>query len=406
MTNDTLPSGHELAALQKTVRAFARERIAPVAEELDREARFPYELIAELGALGLMGVTVPAEYGGGGLGALALAVVLEELARADSSVAITVSAHTTLGTMPIVWFGTAEQRSRFVPDLAAGRRLGAFALTEPGCGSDAAAIQTRATHEGGRWTLTGQKMFITSAGTDITGSCVTLARTGERELTTFVVPADANGYAPGRPLRKIGWRASDTRPLSFEGVVLDDDLRLGPAGDGLRQVMSALAVGRIGIAALAVGLAQTALDLALDHARARRAFGHRLSGHQVVQFQLAEMATEVTAARCLVHHAAGKHDAGEPFAVEAAMAKLVAGRLAQTVAERSLHLHGGYGWMEESPIARFYRDAKVLEIGEGTSEVQKMVIARAIGATDSGRMREKVESVVLTERSSSANATV
>ena len=380
MTNDTLPRDHDLADLQATARAFANERIAPHAEALDAQARFPYEIIAELGELGFMGITVPEEYGGGGLGALALAVVLEELARVDSSVAVTVSAHTTLGTMPIAWFGTDVQKARFLPDLAAGRRLGAFALTEPGCGSDAAAVETSASWDGTNWTLSGQKMFITSAGTKITGSAITVARSAKGEITTFIVPADSPGYLPGAPLRKVGWRASDTRPLMLDQVVIGDELRLSDRGEGLRQTFSALAVGRIGLAAMGVGLAQGALDLALAYTQKRWAFGRPLSGHQAVQFQLAEMATEITAARCLLHHTARLKDAGEAFATEAAMSKLVAGRLGQTVAERSLHLHGGYGWMEESPIARLYRDAKVLEIGEGTTEVQKMVIARALGA--------------------------
>ncbi|MDX6645900.1 MAG: short-chain 2-methylacyl-CoA dehydrogenase [Miltoncostaeaceae bacterium] len=371
----------EQVQLRATVRELAESRIAPVAEALDREERFPYEIVAMLGDLGLMGMTVPERYGGAGLDTLSYALALEELARVDSSVAITVSAHTSLGTGAIVRFGDEAQRERWVPDLAAGRRLAAFGLTEPEAGSDAGACRTRAAErEGGGWTLDGEKMFITNAGTDITACCTVTALSAPGEITLFIVPADAPGYRPGPPLRKIGWHASDTRPLHLDGVRLDPDAQLGARGQGLRHSLTLLDMGRIGVAAIGVGLAQGALELALAHARSRRQFGRAIAAFQAIQFQLAEMATEIEAARCLLHEAARHADAGRPFGKLAAMAKLTAGRLAQTVAERSLHIHGGYGWIEESAIARLYRDAKILEIGEGTSEVQKMVIARAIGA--------------------------
>ena len=367
-------------ALRATVREVAEGEIAPVAEELDREGRFPYAIVAILGELGLMGMTVPEELGGAGLDTLSYAIAIEELARVDSAVAVTVAAHTGLGTMPIVLYGTPEQRERWVPDLASGRALGAFGLTEPEAGSDAGATRTRATPRDGGWRIDGSKMFITNAGTDITACCTVTALTGDGEISAFIVPADAPGYRPDAPLRKIGWRASDTRPVTLDGVEVGPEALLGPRGAGLRQALSALDGGRIAIAAMGVGLAQGAFELALRHARERRQFGRAIVGFQAVQFSLAEMAAEITAARCLLYHAARVKDSGGNATGVAAMAKLTAGRLAQTVAERSLHLHGGYGWMEESPISRLYRDAKILEIGEGTSEVQKMVIARAVGA--------------------------
>ncbi len=377
--NETLSEQQVL--LRNTVREFAEGEVLPVAEELDRESRFPYEIVAMLGELGLMGMPVPQELGGGGLDTLSYAIAIEELARVDSSVAITVAGHTSLGTMPIVMFGDDAQKARWVPDLAAGKMLGAFGLTEPDAGSDAGATRTRAEPQAdGGWVVNGSKMFITNAGTDITGCCTITALTGDGEITNFIVPADAPGYAPGPALRKVGWRASDTRPLSFDAVRLGADAQLGPEGAGFQQFLSVLDGGRISVGAMGLGLAQGAFELALRHAKQRRQFGRPLVAFQAVQFQLAEMATEIASARSLLYLAARMKDEGERFTKVAAMAKLVTGRLAQTVAERALHLHGGYGWMEESPIARFYRDAKILDIGEGTVEVQKMVIARAIGA--------------------------
>lgn len=368
-------------AIRDAVREFAEAEVAPAIEELDRESLFPYEIVRKLGELGWMGMPVPEEMGGAGLDTLSYAIAIEELARVDSSVAITVAAHTSLGTMPIVMFGDAAQRERWVPDLAAGRRLGAFGLTEPEAGSDAGATRTRAEAQAdGGWIVDGAKMFITNAGTDITGCCTITALTGDGEITNFIVPADDPGYRPGPPMRKIGWKASDTRPLNFDGVRLGADAMLGPRGAGFHQFLKVLDGGRISVGAIGLGLAQGAFEMALAHAKQRRQFGHALVGFQAVQFQLAEMATEIASARSLLYLAARMKDAGERFTKVAAMAKLVTGRLAQTVAERALHLHGGYGWMEESPIARFYRDAKILDIGEGTVEVQKMVIARAIGA--------------------------
>ena len=367
--------------LRNTVREFAEGEVAPLAEELDRESRFPYEIVAKLGELGLMGMPVPEELGGAGLDTLSYAIAIEELARVDSSVGITVAAHTSLGTMPIVMFGDDAQKERWVPQLASGKILGAFGLTEPDAGSDAGATRTTAVDDGdGGWIVNGSKMFITNAGTDITGCCTITAKTGDDEITNFIVPADAPGYAVGPALRKIGWKASDTRPLNFDDLRLNGGARLGPRGEGFRQFLKVLDGGRISVGAMGLGLAQGAFEMALRHAKQRRQFGRAIVSFQAVQFQLADMATEIAQARSLLYLAARMKDAGERFSKAAAMAKLVTGRLAQTVAERALHLHGGYGWMEESPIARFYRDAKILDIGEGTVEVQKMVIARAIGA--------------------------
>jgi short/branched chain acyl-CoA dehydrogenase len=378
-----LDLGEDRELLRRTVRAFAEERIAPVAAELDREHRFPYEIVAGLAELGVMGVPIPEEHGGAGFDTLSYALVVEELARVDSSVAITVAAHTSLGTMPILLFGTDEQRREWLQDLASGRRLAAFGLTEPGAGSDAGATRTRAELRDGRWVINGTKIFITNAGTDIS-ACVTItAVTGERngkpEISNLIVPNGTPGYEISPPMEKLGWRASDTRELSFRDCAIPERNLLGERGGGLRQFLEILDGGRISIAAMGLGLAQGAYELALRYAREREQFGRPIGSFQAVQFKLADMATEIEAARGLVHRAAWLKDEGRPFALEAAMAKLFTGELSHRVASEALELHGGYGFMEESPIARFYRDQKVLEIGEGTNEVQRMVIARHLG---------------------------
>jgi short/branched chain acyl-CoA dehydrogenase len=378
-----LDLGEDRELLRRTVRAFAEERIAPVAAELDREHRFPYEIVAGLAELGVMGVPIPEEHGGAGFDTLSYALVVEELARVDSSVAITVAAHTSLGTMPILLFGTDEQRREWLPDLASGRRLAAFGLTEPGAGSDAGATRTRAELRDGRWVINGAKIFITNAGTDIS-ACVTItAVTGERdgkpEISNLIVPNGTPGYEISPPMEKLGWRASDTRELSFRDCAIPERNLLGERGGGFRQFLEILDGGRISIAAMGLGLAQGAYELALRYAREREQFGRPIGSFQAVQFKLADMATEIEAARGLVHRAAWLKDEGRPFALEAAMAKLFTGELSHRVASKALELHGGYGFMEESPIARFYRDQKVLEIGEGTNEVQRMVIARHLG---------------------------
>jgi alkylation response protein AidB-like acyl-CoA dehydrogenase len=378
-----LDLGEDRELLRRTVREFAEDRIAPIAAELDRHHRFPYEIVAGLAELGVMGVPVPEEYGGAGLDTLSYALVVEELARVDSSVAITVAAHTSLGTMPILLFGSDEQRRHWLPDLASGRRLAAFGLTEPGAGSDAGATRTRAEERDRRWVVNGSKMFITNAGTDIT-ACVTITavtgeREGEPEISNLIVPAGTPGLEVSAPLDKLGWRASDTRELSFRDCMLPPEALLGARGAGFQQFLEILDGGRISVAALAVGLSQGAYEQALAYARERRQFGRPISRFQAVQFRLADMATEIAAARGLVWQAAWLKDQGRPFGQPAAMAKLFSGLVSNRVVNAALELHGGYGYMEETPIARFYRDQKVLEIGEGTNEIQRLVIARHLG---------------------------
>jgi len=375
--NFDLPEEHEL--LRSTVREFAEERIAPVAEELDREHRFPYDLIAELAELGLMGIPIPEEHGGGGGDTLSYAIAIEELTRIDSSVAITVAAHTSLGTMPILLYGTDEQKEAWLPDLASGKKLASFGLTEAEAGSDAGATRTTAELRDGQWVVNGSKIFITNAGTDIS-ACVTItARTGEDEISNLVVPSGTEGYSVSEPMRKMGWRASDTRELSFRDCAVPEGNLLGERGAGLRQFLEILDGGRISVAAMGLGLAQGAFELASSYARERRQFGKPISTFQAIQFKLADMATEIEAARGLVYKAAWLKDQGRPFAHAAAMAKLYTGELAHRVANHALQIHGGYGFMDEYAISRLYRDQKVLEIGEGTNEVQRLVIARHLG---------------------------
>jgi short-chain 2-methylacyl-CoA dehydrogenase len=372
-----LSDEHEL--LRRTVREFAEQRIAPVAEELDREHRFPYDIVAELAELGLMGIPVPEELGGAGGDTLSYAIAVEELTRVDSSVAITVAAHTSLGTMPIMLFGTEEQKRQWLPDLASGRRLAAFGLSEPDAGSDAGATRTTAELRDGRWVVNGSKIFITNAGTDITACVTVTARTGEDEISNLIVPNGTPGYEISSPMRKMGWHASDTRELSFRDCAVPEENLLGERGAGFRQFLKILDGGRISIAAMGLGLAQGAYDLAYAYAKEREQFGQPIARFQAIQFQLADMATEIEAARALVYKAAWLKDRERPFAGAAAMAKLYTGELSQRVASRALQIHGGYGYMDEYAISRLYRDQKVLEIGEGTNEVQRMVIARHLG---------------------------
>jgi short-chain 2-methylacyl-CoA dehydrogenase len=372
--------GDEQRLLQRTVREFAREEIAPVAEALDRDKRFPYEIVAKMAELGLMGIPFPEEYGGGGADTLSYALAVEELARVDSSVCITMAAHTSLGTMPIHLWGTSEQKGEWLPELCAGRRLAAFGLTEPEAGSDAGNTRTRARLEDGEWVIDGAKQFITNAGTEISG-CVTItARTGEKEISNIIVPNGTPGYEQGEPYRKMGWNASDTRPLSFDGCRVPESSVLGRRGDGFKNFLHILDGGRIGVSAMAVGLAQGALDEALAYAKERRAFGRPISKFQAIQGKLADTSAEIEAARLLTYKAAMLKDRGEPFTLVAAQAKLKTGRLAVRAAEEAVQIHGGYGYIEEYPVCRFYRDAKILTIGEGTDEVQQMVIARELGA--------------------------
>jgi short/branched chain acyl-CoA dehydrogenase len=375
-------SGEE-QLIQQTVRDFARAEIAPVAEDLDREKRFPYEIVAKLGELGLMGIPFPEEYGGGGAGTLAYALAVEELARVDSSVCITVAAHTSLGTMGIYLWGTDEQKREWLPELCSGRRLAAFGLTEPEAGSDAGNTRTTAHLEDGEWVINGAKQFITNSGTDITGcvtiTAVTAQEDGRKEISNLIVPNGTPGYVIGEAYRKMGWNASDTRPLAFEDCRVPEQNLLGPRGDGFKQFLHLLDGGRIGVAAMGVGLAQGALDEALAYAKERRAFGQPIVKFQAIQAKIADLSAEIEAARLLTYKAALEKEAGQSFTLTAAQAKLKTGRLAVRATEEAVQIHGGYGYIEEYPVCRFYRDAKILTIGEGTDEVQQMVIARQLG---------------------------
>jgi short/branched chain acyl-CoA dehydrogenase len=373
-----LPDDHRL--LQQTVRDFAVQEVAPVAEELDREKRFPYAIVAKMGELGWMGIPFPEEVGGAGGTTLQYALAVEELTRVDSSVAITMCAHTSLGTQPIHLFGSQAQKDALLPDLCSGAKLGAFGLTEPEAGSDAGNVRTRAALEDGEWVVNGAKQFITNAGTDISGHVAITARTGDGEISNIVVEKGTPGYEQGTPYRKMGWNASDTRPLTFTDCRVPEENLLGPRGQGFKQFLHILDIGRIGVAAMGVGLAQGALDEALAYAKERRAFGQPISKFQAIQGKLADMATEIEAARLLTYKAAFLKDEGRNFTLTAAQAKLKTGRLAVRASEEAVQIHGGYGYIEEYPVCRFYRDAKILTIGEGTDEVQQMVIARALGA--------------------------
>jgi short-chain 2-methylacyl-CoA dehydrogenase len=375
--NFDLDSEHEL--VRSTVRDFAQQRVAPVAEELDRESRFPYDLVGELAELGLMGMTISEQYGGAGADTVSYAIAVEELTRVDSSVAITVAAHHSLGTLPIYYFGTEEQKREWLPELASGKKLAAFGLTEPGAGSDAGATRTTAELRDGEWIVNGSKIFITNAGTDLT-SCVTItASTANGEISNIIVPNGTPGYEISKPMKKLGWRASDTRELSFKDVAVPEGNLLGPRGKGFQQFLEILDGGRISVAAMGVGLAQGAYDLAFAYAQERQQFGKPIGRFQAVQFKLADMATELEAGRNLVYKAAWLKDQGRDFALAAAQAKLYTGELSNRAVNWALQIHGGYGYMDEYAISRLYRDQKILEIGEGTNEVQRMVIAKHLG---------------------------
>jgi short-chain 2-methylacyl-CoA dehydrogenase len=370
----------EQRSIRDLVRDFAQNEVKPVAEELDREKRFPYEIVAKLGELGLMGIPYPEQYGGGGADNLSYALAIEELTRVDSSVAITVAAHTSLGTWPLYAYGSEELKQQWMPKLTSGEKLGAFGLTEPEAGSDAGNTRTTARQENGDWVINGAKQFITNSGTDISGFVTITARTGDDEISNILVPNGTPGYEVGEPYRKMGWNASDTRPLAFDDCRVPEGHLVGQRGGGFKQFLHTLDGGRIGVAAMGVGLAQGALDESLAYAKERQAFGQPISKHQAIQAKLADMSTEIEAARLLTYRAAIEKDAGKNFTLTAAQAKLKTGRLAVRATEEAVQIHGGYGYIEEYPVCRFYRDAKILTIGEGTDEVQQMVIARQLGA--------------------------
>ncbi|HEY2260522.1 MAG TPA: acyl-CoA dehydrogenase family protein [Solirubrobacteraceae bacterium] len=370
--------------LQRTVREFAQAEVAPAAGELDRTKSFPYEIVAKMAGLGWMGIPFPEAVGGAGGSTLQYAIAVEELTRVDSSVAITLCAHTSLGTQPIYLYGSDEQKREWLPRLCSGEILGAFGLTEPEAGSDAGNTRTRAKLVDGEWVIDGAKQFITNAGTDISGVVCITARTGDSghpdEISNLIVANGTPGYEQAEPYRKMGWNASDTRPLTFTDCHVPEANLLGHRGAGFRQFLQVLDIGRIGVAAMGVGLAQGALDQALAYALQRRAFGRPIAKFQTIQAKLADLVTELESARLLTYKAAWLKDQGRPFALTAAQAKLKTGRLAVRATEEAVQIHGGYGYIEEYPVCRFYRDAKILTIGEGTDEVQQMVIARALGA--------------------------
>jgi short-chain 2-methylacyl-CoA dehydrogenase len=372
----------EERALRDLCRDFARDEIAPRAQAWWEEGRCPTEVLRKMGELGLMGLLVPEEYGGAGVTTVGFVAAMEEIGRADQSLAAAWQAHLTIGSLPLLYFGTEEQKRRWLTPLAQGEKLGAFGLTESGAGSDVASIATRARKDRDGWVVNGRKMFISNAGTDMSFGVTILARLEDAEApgyATFVVPQDTPGYSCGEKLQGIGWRALDTRELMFDDVRLSDDLVLGVPGQGLPQFLTALDAGRISIAALSISLAGAVLEQSLEYAQERVQFGQPISRHQAIQFKLAAIAAETEAARWLTYRAAALRDAGRPFIKEAAMAKMKASRVAVWAASEAVQIHGGYGYMLETPVARFYCDAKILEIGEGTNEIQHLVIARELG---------------------------
>jgi short/branched chain acyl-CoA dehydrogenase len=388
----TYPLSDEHRALRDTVAEFARTVVRPVIGGYYERAEFPYELITRMAKLGLFGLPFPEEFGGMGGDLFALGLALEELARVDSSVAITLEAAVALGAMPIYRFGTDEQRRRWLPELCAGERLAAFGLTEAGGGTDIpGGMRSTARLDGGEWVIDGSKSFITNAGTSITALVTVLAVTGEtgqgagraagrgREISAIVVPSGTPGFTVGPEYSKVGWCASDTRELAFSSCRVPAEHLLGPRGRGYAQFLEILDEGRVAIAALATGLAQGCVDESLRYVAERTAFGQPLGQFQATQFKVADMATRAHVARLAWYDAAARLAAGEPAKQQAAMAKLVASNAAMDNARDATQLFGGYGFMNEFPVARFYRDAKVLEIGEGTSEVQRMIIARELG---------------------------
>jgi short/branched chain acyl-CoA dehydrogenase len=374
----------EQEEFRKIVRAFAEEVVAPRAEAMDREARLDAAVLDQMAGMGLFGLPFPEEVGGMGADYTTLCLAIEELARVDSSVAITLEAAVGLGAMPIWRYGTPEQHEQWLRPLAGGERLAAFGLTEPGGGSDAGALATRAVQDGEEWVIDGTKSFITNAGLDRSGLVTVAAVTGRRddgrnEISTIIVPAGTPGYRVGRSYRKVGWHASDTRELVFEGARVPLANTLGERGAGLANFLRTLEEGRIAVAALATGLCQGCVDECTRYARERRAFGQPIAGFQAVAFKIADMEVRAHTARLAWQRAAARLDAGRPFSRDAAVAKLYASEAAVTSARDAVQVHGGYGYMEEFPVARFYRDAKVLEIGEGTSEVMRILIARSLG---------------------------
>ncbi|KAA2254300.1 acyl-CoA dehydrogenase [Solihabitans fulvus] len=374
----------EYESLRKTVQEFAQEEVAPVIGDFYERNEFPYEIVAKMGRMGLFGLPFPEEYGGMGGDYFALCLALEELARVDSSVAITLEAGVSLGAVPLFRFGSEEQKREWLPRLCAGEQLGAFGLTEPGSGSDASGLRTTARLDGDEWVVNGTKAFITNSGTDITGLVTVAAVTGQREdgrkeISAILVPSGTPGFTVSKKYSKVGWNASDTRELSFEDCRVPAANLVGQRGRGYAQFLQTLDEGRVAIAALGVGLAQGCIDECLRYVGEREAFGHKIGEYQAIQFKIADMEVRTHLARLAYYEAAGRMLRGEPFKREAAIAKLVSSEAAMDNAREATQIFGGYGFMNEYPVGRFYRDAKILEIGEGTSEVQRMLIARELG---------------------------
>ena len=371
--------------IRDLARELAENEIAPRAGYFDRHQEFPYDVVAKLAELGFLGLPVPEEYGGAGADTLTYALAVEELSRGDASIGITVAAHTSLGTMPFLLFGTEAQKQEHVPRLARGEMLWSFGLTEPQAGSDAGATRTKTVLENGQWVINGVKSFITNSGTRISGGVTITAVTGAGEdgtpeISNIIVPADTPGYSVSKDYDKMGWRASDTHELAFVDARVPEGNLLGPRGEGFHQFLEVLDGGRISIAALSVGLAQASFDASLKYAKERVQFGTQIAKFQATQFKLADMATEIEMARLMTYKAAWLKDQGRDFRCAAGMAKLFAGEVATRCANHAVQIHGGYGIMEEFPVARYWRDVKIGEIGEGTSEIQRIVIARLLGA--------------------------
>lgn len=377
----------EQQEFRAAVREFAEEVIAPRAEEMDRSEELPLDIVKQMGALGLFGLPFPEEYGGQGADFLTFCLAVEELARVDSSMAITLEAAVGLGANPVFRFGTEDQKQRWLVPMSRGEILGAFGLTEPGGGSDAGATRTTARLEDGQWVINGSKAFITNAGTEISKLVTITAVTGEeaegrKEISTIIVPAGTPGFEVGRSYRKVGWRASDTHELAFSDCRVPQENLLGERGKGYAQFLQTLDDGRIAVGALSVGLAQGCLEASLTYAAERQAFGRPIGAFQALQFKIADMRVAVDTARLATYRAAWLRDQGRSYKAEAAVAKLYGSEIAVTCAREAVQIHGAYGYMEEFPVARFYRDSKVLEIGEGTSEIMRLLIARDLGLPD------------------------
>ncbi len=376
-------------------RDFAQGEIRPHAAELDREQKFPYDIVAEMARLGLMGLTLPEEYGGSGGDFVAYNLALEEISRADTSVGITMEAHISLGCAPIAAYGTEEQKEKFLSKCATGENLWAFGLTEEEAGTDAGGTRTTAELEGGEWIINGSKKWITNSGTDITAGATVIARTGTREgvrpeLTAIIVPQDTSGYTRGKAYEKLGWRASDQHPLYFEDCRVPEENLLGERGRGFHQFLATLDGGRVAVAALSVGLAQACFDEALSRAKEREQFGRSISEFQAIQFKLADMAMEIELARNMVHKAAWMKEQGRSFGREASIAKVFASETAKRAADQAVQIWGGEGFMEPSAVARYWRQVKINEIGEGTSEINRQIIARSLLDESAEEAKEKM----------------